>query len=140
MRLAARLRNMTSSIDPGASIGHVHLHVADLDRAVGFYRDVLGFRLTGRIADQLGFLAAGDYHHHVGLNTFGPPGLYHAAIKYPTRAALVQAVRRVLAEGHEISHGSDHGANEAVYLKDPDGNGLELYWDRPRHEWPLGPN
>jgi catechol 2,3-dioxygenase len=129
------LARMTS-IDPGADIGHVHLHVADLGRAVSFYRDVLGFRLNGRIADQLGFLAAGDYHHHIGLNTFAPPGLYHAAIRYPSRAALATAVGRVLDHGHAISHGSDHGANEAVYLTDPDGNGLELYWDRPRAHWP----
>ena len=126
-----------NTIDPAARIGHVHLHVADLDRAVRFYRDVLGFSLTGRLGDDLGFLASGDYHHHVGLNTFtGGPGLYHAAIRYPSRAALVQALRRVLDSGHEVSHGSDHGANEAVYLTDPDGNGLELYWDRPRAEWP----
>jgi catechol 2,3-dioxygenase len=129
-----------TTIDPGARIGHVHLHVADLDRALRFYRDVLGFSLTGRLGDDLGFLAAGDYHHHVGLNTFtGGAGLYHAAIRYPTRAALAQALRRVLDSGHEISHGSDHGANEAVYLTDPDGNGLELYWDRPRAEWPRTP-
>jgi len=131
---------MTASIDPGASIGHVHLHVADLDRAICFYRDVLGFRVTGRIADQLGFLAAGDYHHHVGLNTFSRPGLYHAAIRYPTRAALAGALRRVLGAGYAVSHGSDHGSSEAVYLADPDGNGLELYWDRPRREWPQSPD
>src|SRR3954449_6833313 len=123
-RPAARLRDMTS-IDPGAEIGHVHLHVSDLDRAVSFYRDVLGFRLNGRIADQLGFLGAGGYHHHIGLNTFAAPGLYHAAIRYPTRQALATAARRVLDNGHTVSHGSDHGANEAVYLTDPDGNGLE---------------
>jgi catechol 2,3-dioxygenase len=128
-----------TSIDPGARIGHVHLHVTDLERAVRFYRDVLGFQVTGRIADQLGFLAAGDYHHHIGLNTFAAPGLYHAAIRYPSRPALATAVRRVLAQGHAVSHGSDHGANEAVYLTDPDGNGLELYWDRPRAEWPRTP-
>ena len=126
-----------NSIHPGARIGHVHLHVVDLQRAVSFYRDVLGFQLTGQIGDQLGFLSAGGYHHHVGLNTFtGAPGLYHAAIKYPTREALAQALKRVLEQGHAISHGSDHGANEAVYLTDPDGNGLELYWDRPRAQWP----
>jgi catechol 2,3-dioxygenase len=130
-----------TTIDPGAQIGHVHLHVCDLDRAVGFYRDVLGFRLTGRIGAQVGFLAAGDYHHHVGLNAFtGAPGLYHAAIRYPTRAALATALARVLDRGHAVSHGSDHGANEAVYLTDPDGNGLELYWDRPRADWPRRPD
>ena len=85
-------------------------------------------------------LAAGDYHHHIGLNTFRAPGLYHAAIKYPTRAALARAVRRVLDRGYAVSHGSDHGANEAVYLADPDGNGLELYWDRPKESWPRDEN
>ena len=139
-----------TSIDPGAQIGHVHLHVADLDRAVSFYRDVLGFRVTGRIGDQLAFLAAGDYHHHIGLNTLesfrggapaaGTTGLYHAAIRYPTRAALARAVRQVLDHEHAVSHGSDHGASESVYLTDPDGNGLELYWDRPLADWPRTPD
>src|SRR3954451_2055144 len=126
-----------TSIDPQAHIGHVHLQVADLERAVRFYRDVLGFQLNGRFGDDVGFLAAGDYHHHVGLNAIsGQAALYHAAIRYPTRAALAQALQKVLDCGHAVSHGSDHGASEAVYLSDPDGNGLELYWDRPRHEWP----
>src|SRR3954469_25503794 len=142
----AMVAGMNSSIDPGARIGHVHLKVADLDRAVAFYRDVLGFGVTGQIGDQIAFLAAGDYHHHIGLNALesrdgdrpaaGTTGLYHAAIAYPTRASLARAVQRVLDHGHPVSHGSDHGANEAVYLQDPDGNGLELYWDRPIEEWP----
>ena len=134
------------SIDPGAQIGHVHLKVAELDRAVAFYRDVLGFHVTGRVGDQLAFLAAGDYHHHIGLNTLESrggarpatdnTGLYHAAIRYPTREALGKALKQVLDSGHPVSHGSDHGASESVYLTDPDGNGLELYWDRPRDQWP----
>jgi catechol 2,3-dioxygenase len=138
-----------TSIDPGAQIGHVHLKVGELDRAVAFYRDVLGFHVTGRIGDQLAFLAAGDYHHHIGLNTLesfrgsapaaGTTGLYHAAIRYPTRAALARALRQVLDHGHPVSHGSDHGASESVYLTDPDGNGLDLYWDRPLDEWPRTP-
>ena len=126
-----------TTIDPRAMIGHVHLTVADLDRSLRFYRDVLGFGVTGRLGDDVGFLAAGTYHHHIGLNTFDKgPGLYHAAIRYPDRASLAGAVRRVHERGHAISHGSDHGASESVYLSDPDGNGLELYRDRPFHEWP----
>jgi catechol 2,3-dioxygenase len=141
---------MNSTIDPGAQIGHVHLKVADLERAVGFYRDVLGFGVTGRVGDQLAFLAAGGYHHHIGLNTLesfrgsAPPpdatGLYHAAIRYPSRAALANALKQILRTGHPVSHGSDHGASESVYLTDPDGNGLELYWDRPTDEWPRTPD
>jgi catechol 2,3-dioxygenase len=139
-----------SSIDPGAQIGHVHFKVADLDRALGFYRDVLGFGVTGRIGDQLAFLAAGGYHHHIGLNTLesagghapppGSTGLYHAAIRYPTREALAKAVKQVRDSAYPVSHGSDHGASESVYLTDPDGNGLELYWDRPVDEWPRTPD
>jgi catechol 2,3-dioxygenase len=125
-----------TTIDPGAEIGHVHLQVTNLDRAIRFYHDVLGFQVRANLG-EVGFLAAGDYHHHIGLNTFsGTPGLYHAAIRYPTRAAFVAAIRKVAAHGYEIGHASDHGVNEAVYLDDPDGNGLELYWDRPRAEWP----
>jgi catechol 2,3-dioxygenase len=141
---------MNSTIDPGAQIGHVHLKVAELDRAVAFYRDVLGFTVTGRIGDRLAFLAAGGYHHHIGLNTLesedgapparGSTGLYHAAIRYPSRAALAKALRQVLDHDHPVSHGSDHGASESVYLADPDGNGLELYWDRPPEEWPRTPD
>jgi catechol 2,3-dioxygenase len=139
-----------NSIDPGAQIGHVHLKVAELDRAVSFYVQVLGFHVTGRVRDQLAFLAAGGYHHHIGLNTLesrggaapapGSTGLYHAAIRYPTRAALARALRRVLDHDHPVSHGSDHGASESVYLTDPDDNGLELYWDRPVGQWPRTPD
>jgi catechol 2,3-dioxygenase len=129
-------------------IGHVHLKVADLDRSLAFYRDALGFQLQGRIGDQLAFLSGdGDYHHHIGLNTFesadgeapapGTTGLYHVAIVYPTREALARAADRVR---EHITHGSDHGACEAVYLSDPDGNGIELYWDRPAGEWPRTPD
>jgi catechol 2,3-dioxygenase len=142
--------SMNSTIDPGAQIGHVHLKVADLERAVSFYRDVLGFTVTGRIGDQLAFLAAGGYHHHIGLNTLesrggtppaaGTTGLYHAAIRYPTRAALAKALQQIRAGDHPVSHGSDHGASESIYLADPDGNGLELYWDRPLDEWPRTPD
>ena len=133
-------------IDPGVDIGHVHLKVSDLERAVAFYRNVLGFAVSGRLGDRAAFLAADDYHHHIGLNTFesrgaAPPpaastGLYHLAIRYPTRASLARALRRLNAHGVELTGASDHGANEALYLTDPDGNGLELSWDRPRSEWP----
>jgi catechol 2,3-dioxygenase len=129
-------------------IGHVHLKVADLDRSLAFYRDALGFHVQGRIGDQAAFLSAdGDYHHHIGLNTFesaggeapapGTTGLYHVALVYPTRADLAEAAR---ALRDRISHGSDHGVSEAVYLSDPDGNGIELYWDRPTAEWPRTPD
>lgn len=133
-------------IAAGATIGHVHLKVADLDRAIAFYRDVLGFELTDRFGRHAAFLSAGGYHHHIGLNTWesqggsppalGTTGLYHAAILYPTRADLADALRRLLAHAVRIDGASDHGVSEAIYLKDPDGNGLELYWDRPREEWP----
>lgn len=137
---------MTESIHPGTRIGHVHLKVADLDRALGFWRGVLGLELTQRYGAQAAFLAAGDYHHHIALNTWesrgGPPpprgttGLYHVAILYPTRAALADALRRVLAAGIPLDGASDHGVSEALYLRDPDGNGVELAWDRPREAWP----
>jgi catechol 2,3-dioxygenase len=137
---------VTEPIDPGVRIGHVHLKVADLERAIGFYHGVLGFQLTQRYGTQAAFLAAGDYHHHIGLNTWesagGPPpppgttGLYHAAILYPTRAALADALHRLLEAGIPLDGASDHGVSEALYLRDPDQNGLELYWDRPREEWP----
>jgi catechol 2,3-dioxygenase len=133
-------------IDPGVDIGHVHLKVADLDRALGFYRDVLGFELQQQLGDQAAFLSAGDYHHHIGLNTWesrggsppprGTTGLFHAAIRYPTRKALADALRRLGEAGVPLDGASDHGASEALYLRDPDGNGIELYWDRPRDEWP----
>ena len=129
-------------------IGHVHLKVADLDRALAFYRDALGFHVQGRIGDQAAFLSAdGSYHHHLGLNTLesagGPPpasgttGLYHVAIVYPTREDLARAAQPLR---ERISHGSDHGVSEAVSLSDPDGNGIELYWDRPAGEWPRTPD
>ena len=133
-------------IATGVSIGHVHLKVANLERAIAFYRDVLGFELTDRLGRNAAFLSAGGYHHHIGLNTWdsqggqpppaGTTGLYHAAILYPTRADLADALRRLLAHGIRIDGASDHGVSEAIYLRDPDGNGLELYWDRPREHWP----
>jgi len=133
-------------IDPGVSIGHVHLKVADLERALGFYCGVLGFELTQRLGAGAAFVAAGGYHHHLGLNTWeslggappppGTTGLYHVAIRYPTRAALAGALRRVLAAGLQLDGASDHGVSEALYLRDPDQNGVELYWDRPRQAWP----
>jgi len=136
----------TRSIAPGVSIGHVHLKVADLERAIAFYRDVLGFEVTDRFGRYAAFLSAGGYHHHIGLNTWesrggpapapGTTGLYHAAILYPTRADLADALRRLLAHGIRIDGASDHGVSEAIYLRDPEGNGLELYWDRPREKWP----
>jgi len=134
------------TIDAGAQVGHVHLKVSDLDRAVAFYGDVLGFELITRIGDQAAFLSAGGYHHHVGLNTWqsaggqqpapGTTGLFHSAFLYPTRAALARAVQHVIDSGTRLTGASDHGASEAVYLDDPDGNGIELYRDRPRDEWP----
>jgi catechol 2,3-dioxygenase len=133
-------------IDPGVDIGHVHLKVADLDRALDFYCGVLGFELTQRLGDEAAFVAAGDYHHHIGLNTWhskggsppapGTTGLFHFAIRYPTRAALADALRRLVEAGVRLQGASDHGVSEALYLSDPDGNGIELYWDRPREEWP----
>jgi len=133
-------------IDAGVRIGHVHLKVADLDRALGFYCGVLGFELKQRYGNQAAFIAAGGYHHHIGLNTWesrggsppprGSTGLYHVAILYPTRAALADALRRVRAAGIALTGASDHGVSEALYLDDPDGNGVELYRDRPEAEWP----
>jgi len=138
---------MDRPIDPGVDIGHVHLKVADLERALGFYRDVLGFELTTRYPGAA-FLSAGGYHHHIGLNTWesaggaapppGTTGLYHVAIRYPTRAALADALRRLQAAGIPLEGAADHGVSEALYLHDPDGNGLELYWDRPKERWPHG--
>jgi catechol 2,3-dioxygenase len=137
---------VTEPIDPGVDIGHVHLKVADLDRAIRFYRDVLGFELQQQLGDQAAFLSAGGYHHHIGLNTWesrggsppprGTTGLFHAAIRYPTRKALADALRRLGEAGVSLDGASDHGASEALYLRDPDENGIELYWDRPRDEWP----
>jgi len=137
------------TIHPEVRIGHVHLKVADLDRALGFYCGVLGFRLTQRFGKEAAFLSAGGYHHHLGLNTWesrggSPPppgntGLYHTAILYPTRAELADALRRVRQAGIALDGASDHGVSEALYLRDPDENGVELYWDRPRDEWPRTP-
>src|SRR5437868_2674991 len=137
---------MAKAIHPDVRIGHVHLKVADLERALAFYRDVLGFELTQRYGDQAAFLSAGGYHHHIGLNTWesdggAPPpprstGLYHLAILYPTRAELADALRRLMKAGVPLDGASDHGVSEALYLRDPDGNGVELYWDRPKEAWP----
>jgi catechol 2,3-dioxygenase len=138
-----------SAIDPRVDIGHVHLKVADIERALAFYRDVLGFEVTQRWGDQAAFISAGGYHHHIGLNTWesrgGPPappgttGLYHVAIRYPDRRTLADALRRVLEAGIPLDGASDHGVSEAIYLRDPDGNGVELYRDRPQEEWPRPP-
>jgi catechol 2,3-dioxygenase len=137
-------------IDPGTRIGHVHLKVADLDRALGFYTGVLGFALTQRYGRQAAFVSAGGYHHHIGLNTWesaggsppspGTTGLYHLAILYPTRAALADALRRLIEAGIPLDGASDHGVSEALYLRDPDGNGVELYWDRDPADWPRTPD
>lgn len=135
------------TIHPQVSIGHVHLKVADLERAIGFYSGVLGFTLMQRFGTSAAFLSAGDYHHHIGLNTWeseggsppprGTTGLYHVAILYPDRATLGDALRRLMAAGIPLDGASDHGVSEALYLHDPDGNGIELYRDRPRAEWPV---
>lgn len=137
-------------IDSRVRIGHVHLKVADLDRALAFYCDVLGFDLTQRMGDSAAFVSAGGYHHHIGLNTWeskgGPPpprgttGLYHLAILYPDRASLADALQRVLEAGIRLDGASDHGVSEALYLRDPDNNGVELYRDRPEAEWPRTPD
>ena len=139
-----------TQLDPGVDIGHVHLKVADLDRAIGFYRDVLGFDLMQQMGDQAAFLSAGGYHHHIGLNTWeskggsppppGTTGLFHVAIRYPTRVGLADALKRLVDNHVPISGASDHGVSEAIYLHDPDGNGIELYRDRPREEWPMAPD
>ncbi|GEO14347.1 glyoxalase [Microvirga aerophila] len=137
-------------IDPGVRIGHVHLKVADLDRALAFYCGVLGFELMQRYGAQAAFISAGGYHHHIGLNTWesqggsppppGTTGLYHVAILYPTRAALADALVRLAEAGIPLDGASDHGVSEALYLRDPDGNGVELYWDRPHDQWPKTPD
>ncbi len=139
-----------STIDPRTRIGHVHLTVSDLDRALTFYRDVLGFEVTSRYGRDAVFLSAGGYHHHIGLNTWagrgapspaqGTTGLYHFAILYPDRKTLAEAVRRVLDAGVPLEGAADHGVSEAIYLRDPDGNGVELYRDRPERDWPRGPD
>ena len=137
---------MASSIDPRVDVGHVHLKVADIPRALAFWHDVLGFDVMHRYGDEAVFLSAGGYHHHIGLNTWeskgAPPaprnsaGLYHVAIRYPDRETLAGAVKRVLEAGIPPAGASDHGVSEAIYLQDPDGNGVELYADRPRDQWP----
>ena len=137
---------MSESIDPRTHIGHVHLKVSDLERAVAFYRDALGFDLLDRFGDQAAFLSAGGYHHHIGLNTWHSKGadpapvrsagLYHFAILYPDRKALANALKRLLEHGVAIDGVADHGVSEAIYLHDPDGNGIEIYRDRPRADWP----
>ena len=134
-------------INDAVRIGHIHLKVANIERALSFYCDVLGFHITQRYDDSAVFISAGDYHHHIGLNTWeskgGPPppsgctGLYHTAILYPTRATLADALRRVQAAGIALEGASDHGVSEAMYLRDPDNNGVELYWDKPRAAWPV---
>ena len=141
---------LAEPIDPAAVVGHVHLKVADLERAVGFYRDALGFQVTQRMGSDAAFLSAGGYHHHVGLNTWeskggSPPtptatGLYHVAFRYPDRSALAKAFRRLLEHSIPLEGAADHGVSEALYLRDPDGNGIELYYDRPREAWPRGPD
>jgi catechol 2,3-dioxygenase len=133
----------------GVRIGHVHLKVADLQRALDFYCGVLGFELTQRYGPQAAFISAGGYHHHIGLNTWeslggrpparGTTGLFHTAILYPTRADLADALRRLMAAGIPLDGASDHGVSEALYLRDPDQNGVELYWDRPADQWPRTP-
>ncbi len=138
------------SLDERVDIGHVHLKVSDIDRALAFYEGVLGFDVTVRLGDEAAFLSAGGYHHHIGLNTWesrggSPPpreatGLFHTAIRFPDRRTLAQAVERVLDAGIPLTGASDHGVSEAVYLRDPDDNGVELYRDRPREEWPTGPD
>jgi len=137
---------MTHHVAPQARIGHVHLKVADLDRAIAFYSGVLGFSVTQRYGAGAAFLAAGNYHHHIGLNTWesaggtpppkGHTGLYHTAFLYPSRATLGDALKRVLNAGIKLDGASDHGVSEALYLRDPDENGVELYWDKPEADWP----
>jgi len=137
---------ITKRIDPRVRVGHVHLKVADLERALRFYCGVLGFELQQRFGTQAAFVSAGGYHHHIGLNTWesqggappppGTTGLYHVALLYPTRALLADALRRCRAAGIELDGAADHGVSEAIYLRDPDGNGVELYRDRPESEWP----
>jgi catechol 2,3-dioxygenase len=137
---------MAEPIDPGVDIGHVHLKVADVDRALAFYCDVLGFELMQRFGRDAAFVSAGGYHHHIGLNSWeskdgsppprGSTGLYHTAIRYPTRRSLADALKRLVDAGIPLTGASDHGVSEALYLDDPDGNGVELYWDRAKEDWP----
>jgi catechol 2,3-dioxygenase len=137
-------------VDPGTRIGHVHLKVANIERALAFYCGVLGFELMQRFGDGAAFISAGGYHHHIGLNTWeslggsppppGTTGLYHLAILYPARAALADGLRRLIAAKIPLDGAADHGVSEALYLRDPDDNGVELYWDRPREAWPRTPD
>ncbi len=146
---AARRPEDHRAIDPGVGIGHVHLKVADIDRSLGFYVGVLGFELQQRFGEQAAFVSAGGYHHHIGLNTWesqagsppprGTTGLYHLAILYPSRSSLADALRRLAEAGIPLDGASDHGVSEALYLRDPDDNGVELYRDRPREDWPRTP-
>ncbi|HEY5815642.1 MAG TPA: VOC family protein [Solirubrobacterales bacterium] len=141
---------MAEPIDPRVDVGHVHLKVADLDRALDFYCGVLGFELQQRLGDEAAFVSAGGYHHHIGLNTWhskggapppaGSTGLFHVAIRYPDRRTLADALRRLERAGVPLGGASDHGVSEALYCNDPDGNGIELYRDRPREEWPRSPD
>src|SRR6266496_4102059 len=140
----------TTSAPAGTHIGHIHLKVADIERSVHFYRYLMGFDLITQMGDQAAFLSAGGYHHHIGLNTWeskdgspppkGTTGLYHFAILYPTRATLAEALRRLMQANISLAGASDHGVSEALYLSDPDGNGIELYWDKPRELWPRDAN
>jgi catechol 2,3-dioxygenase len=137
---------MSTPIDPGTEIGHVHLKVADIERSLDFYCGVLGFEVQQRWGGEAAFISAGGYHHHIGLNTWqsrggsppppGSTGLFHTAIRYPSRSALADALRRVSDAGIALTGASDHGVSEALYLNDPDQNGVELYWDRPAEQWP----
>ena len=146
---AASQPNPVAPIDAGVRIGHVHLKVADLERALNFYCGALGFELQQQFGSQAAFISAGGYHHHIGLNTWeskggsppppGTTGLYHVAILYPTRALLADALRRLVRAGIQLDGAADHGVSEALYLRDPDGNGVELYRDRPKNEWPRTP-
>jgi catechol 2,3-dioxygenase len=138
---------MGYSIPKGTRIGHVHLKVADLDRALTFYSDLLGYKVKKRFGDQAAFIAAGDYHHHIGLNTWYSKdaskaskqgvGLFHTAILYPTRKDLATIVQRLIDQKYPLTGSADHGVSEAIYLDDPDGNGVELYWDKPVEQWPI---
>jgi catechol 2,3-dioxygenase len=148
--LAQPTRPARQPIHAGVTVGHAHLKVADLERALAFYRDVLGFTVMQRMGTQAAFLSAGGYHHHLGLNTWesaggsppagGTTGLFHVAFLYPTRAALADALRRLIEAGVPLDGAADHGVSEALYLRDPDGNGVELYWDRPEANWPRQPD
>jgi catechol 2,3-dioxygenase len=142
---ASVVHNVSETIDPRTDIGHIHLKVSDLERAIRFYRDVLGFELKQRMGDEAAFLSAGGYHHYIGLNTWqskggippppGTTGLFHFAIRFPDRPALARTLKRVLEAGIRVG-ASDHGVSEAIYFEDPDGNGIEIYRDRPQEEWP----